>query len=305
MTWTRRNFLKASAIGALASSLPLSAVRGRAKHVLSEGVFTELRRGVGTFTARGGTIGWLVNPDGCTVVDSQFPDTAAECLAGLRSRGGSTIDALINTHHHGDHTGGNAAFREATRKIVAHHESLQLHQRATTESPDAQAYADTTFQREWLLELGDETIRAKHYGPGHTGGDCTVSFDAANVIHMGDLVFNRAHPFIDRASGASISGWIETLETVAAEHSVDTLYIFGHGSSEAGVTGSRADLLVQRDYLSAVFEAGRQAVAAGLTREEAFALTAVPGFEDYASIAQWLTAGRSIVTAHDEITGFR
>src|SRR5262245_55177673 len=84
-------------------------------------VFTELRRNVGTFTARGGTIAYLINPGGVAVVDTQFPDTAKMCLDGLKTRASNRgLDFVVNTHHHGDHTGGNGVFRDATKKIVAH-----------------------------------------------------------------------------------------------------------------------------------------------------------------------------------------
>ena len=68
-----------------------------------------------------------------------------------------------------------------------------------------------------------------------------VTFEQANVVHMGDLMFNRLHPFVDRASGARISNWIEVLEQVTAAHSADTIYIFGHGTPGAGVTGDRGE----------------------------------------------------------------
>src|SRR5690606_15901795 len=82
--------------------------------------FRPLRRNVGIFSERGGTIGWLVNGDGVLVVDSQFPDTAAIFLEGLKERTPRPIDVLVNTHHHPDHTGGNGALRASARRIVAH-----------------------------------------------------------------------------------------------------------------------------------------------------------------------------------------
>ena len=83
--------------------------------------FEAIRRNVGYFTARGGTIGWLVNKDSLVTVDTQFPDTAQLCVDGLRERAaGRGIDVALNTHHHGDHTGGNAIFKAAAKKLVAH-----------------------------------------------------------------------------------------------------------------------------------------------------------------------------------------
>ena len=91
--------------------------------------FQSLRRNIGVFIGRGGTIGWLVNPDATVVVDTQFPDTAAICLAGLPGLGGRTLDAVVNTHHHWDHTAGNKIFKPATRMIVAHQNVPKLQDR--------------------------------------------------------------------------------------------------------------------------------------------------------------------------------
>ncbi|MDZ4675395.1 MAG: MBL fold metallo-hydrolase, partial [Gemmatimonadota bacterium] len=117
LTSTRRDFLATTATASL----------GRPRHSLAQqalapqATFTPIRRNVGFFTMRGGTIGWLVNPAAVVVVDSQFPTEATACLAGLKSRSGNRgVDALINTHHHGDHSGGNISFRGAARRVVAH-----------------------------------------------------------------------------------------------------------------------------------------------------------------------------------------
>jgi cyclase len=299
MSWTRRDFLRTSALGMLAGALPYPLSAG----VHGAAPFRELRRNVGVFTARGGTIGWLVNRSGAVVVDSQFADTARTCIDGLSERSARTVDALINSHHHGDHTAGNGTFREVTRRIVAHSRVPELQRRAAAAngSEDAQTYADTTFDDEWSIEVGDEVVRAKHYGRAHTAGDCTIFFENADVVHMGDLVFNRAYPFVDRAGGASVQGWIALLEAVAHEHGEDTIYVFGHANREFDVIGGRADVLLQRDFLSAVLETASRAVARGRSRDEAAAIRRLPGFADHAALADWLTLGTSIGAAYDEL----
>lgn len=301
MTWTRRRFIGTSALGLVAASLPRSLGA-----VVRDARIVELRRNVGIFTARGGTMGWLANGGGAVVVDSQFPDTAREFVAGFAARRGTAgIDALVNTHHHGDHTGGNTEFRESTRHIVAHARAVELQRRVAEANPSAppQAYADTTFDREWRADVGDETVRMKHYGPAHTGGDSTVFFEQANIVHMGDLVFNRAYPFIDRNGGASIDGWIGLLDAVMAEHDADTIYVFGHASGEHALTGTRADVAVQRDFLHAVLESARASIAAGRSRDEATALQVLPGFEQHAALSERLSLGAVLRVAWDELTG--
>jgi glyoxylase-like metal-dependent hydrolase (beta-lactamase superfamily II) len=277
-------------------------------------VVTEIRRNVGTFVASGGTIGWLVNGAGAVAVDSQFPNTATLAVDELLKRSAKTsIGMLINSHHHGDHTGGNGVFRPKTPKIVGHVNvpkymkdtyDRTMAQRAaanpapTNPPPADPVIPDTTFADKWQQDFGDEVIRAKYYGPAHTGGDIVTLFEKANVAHMGDLMFNRAHPVIDRANGASISNWTLVLRQVASELPADTIYIFGHAGANLPVTGSRADLLHHADYLAALLEYVRAQVKAGKTRDEVIALREViKGFEDYGPLI-----ARPLGPAYDEVT---
>ncbi|TVR52960.1 MAG: MBL fold metallo-hydrolase [Gemmatimonadales bacterium] len=298
MTWTRRDFIRASAMAAAAGVLPFPAPLG-ATHLRD---FRLLRRNVGIFSQSGGTIGWLVNDEGIGVVDSQFPDSARAFLNGLEGRGGRRLDVLVNTHHHGDHTGGNAIFREETQRIVAHARARELH--AETAGPEGDAgLADETFQDAWSLEVGDERIHARHYGAAHTGGDCTVHFERADVVHMGDLVFNRAYPFIDRVGGASVQGWVDLIDTVVAEHGADTLFVFGHARPGFEVIGSREDLRVQGDFLGTLLELAEAAVQDGRSREEVMATASIPGFPDHRALNERLNAGAALAVAFDEVTG--
>lgn len=300
MIWTRRRFLGASAAALAATPFANLPAVGRDARTN----FLELRRGVGTFSARGGTIGWLINDGGALVVDSQFADTARTCVEGLGERDALPVDALVNSHHHADHTGGNGVFRDVATRIVAHRRVPELLRRVAEANPTAPAptLPDTTFEDAWSMEIGDEVVRARHYGPAHTGGDCTIFFERADIVHMGDLVFNRAYPFIDRPGGASVAGWISLLDRVAAEHGAGTLYIFGHAREGYGVTGTRADILEQRDFLAAAFEHARRAVSAGQSREEATALETLPGFADFAALSPRLTLGFVLGVAYAEIT---
>lgn len=245
--------------------------------------FAPLRGDVGYFTARGGTIGWLVNSDGALAVDTQFPDTAAAFVDGLPGRNGRTFDAVLNTHHHGDHTGGNGvvAAHAATIVAQAHVPALQRAAAERAGTLDRQHYPDQTFDTTWRLAIGQETVNARYFGPAHTGGDIVVHFEQANVVHMGDLVFNRLYPFIDRPGGSSIRGWIELLESVARTYPSDTLYIHGHANPRFGVTGDRGDLLAMRDYLSGLLDYVAAARRAGRPHEDLLTLENLPGFDDY------------------------
>jgi len=317
MALTRRSFLTTSAAAVAAGTfgrIPLFGQGGQQQPAALSPVIKALRGNVGFWTARGGTIGWLINPAGAIAVDSQFPDSAALCVEHLLKTSGKTeISALINTHHHGDHTGGNGVFRPKTKQIIAHANvpkylksgwDAQIARRAqqtpppTTPPPAEPALIDRTFTDVWAFEHGGERISARHYGPAHTGGDAVIRFEKANVAHMGDLMFNRMHPVIDRANGASIANWIVVLQKVAADLPADTIYIFGHAAPERDVTGSRADLLHHASYLGALLEWTQTQVKAGRTREEVLASKdIIKGFDDYGPLTT-----RPLGAAFDEVT---
>jgi glyoxylase-like metal-dependent hydrolase (beta-lactamase superfamily II) len=152
MDSNRREFIVRSSLAVAAGAL----VPGRlfaqqapaAQQPPTVPMFASLRRNVGTFTARGGTMGWLVGPDAVVVIDSQFADTSKMFLEGFKPMiGGRKIDLLINTHHHPDHTGGNKVLQPSVIKIVAQENApgLQRKQAAAQKSEDQQAYADTIY----------------------------------------------------------------------------------------------------------------------------------------------------------------
>jgi len=262
---SRRTFLRhlgtALAATPFLSSLPLRLTQ-------ADG-FTELRRGVGTFTQRGGTIGWLVTNDGIVVVDTQYPKSAPDCWNGLRERSDSPLAMVINTHHHGDHVGGNGVFAQHTDRLVAHANVPDLMRASAEEgTEDQKTYPTETFQDTWSEAVGDETITLRYRGPAHTGGDAIIVFENANVVHVGDLVFNRAYPFIDVGGGADSKNWISSLETIHDALDDDTIVIHGHGNPEFGVTGGREDLLVMRNFLEALNEYVTQQRQAGASLRE-------------------------------------
>jgi len=246
--------------------------------------FKELRRGVGLFTGRGATTGWLVNPDALAVVDTQFPDMAGIILKDLPGRGGRTLDAVINTHHHGDHTGGNAVFRPATKTIVAHAnvpDLLRARAEADKRTLDPAGLPDATFADAWRHDFGDETISAKYFGPAHTKGDIVVLFEKANVVHLGDLLFNRRYPVIDRPGGASVRNWVKVLEKITADYPKEAIYLFGHGNAKFAPTCGHTDLSVFRDYLAALLAHVESEIKAGKSKEEIQNLENLAGFPDF------------------------
>jgi glyoxylase-like metal-dependent hydrolase (beta-lactamase superfamily II) len=268
--------------------------------------FKPLRRNVGLFTGRGGTMGWLVSQNSLVAVDTQFPDTAEIFLRDLPDRNGRKFNAVFNTHHHGDHTGGNGVFRPATGTIIAHAnvpELMRARAKADKRELDPMLIPNLEFALGYRQTFGDERITAQYFGPAHTKGDVAILFEQANVVHLGDLVFNRMYPVIDRPGGASIRGWVTALEKIATWYPKDAIYIFGHGQAKFGVTGTTADLFVFRDYLSALLAHVATEIKAGKPKAEIQKLENLPGFPDF-----HVPPGRSnrlssnLGTAYDELT---
>ena len=265
--------------------------------------FADIRRNVGTFTGQGGTIGWLVNTSGAVAVDAQYPATAKTCVEGLQQRSAKGVELLINTHYHVDHTGGNPAFRPVVKQIVQQERCAKLHRETTEKAGTSaqQAYADITFGESWSREIGDEKVWGYYYGPGHTGGDAVIVFERANVVHMGDLMFNRIHPRVDGASGASMQNWISILERVAKRHN-DASFIFGHAKPGQPVTGPAKDLLYFRDYMTAVLQFVRKGIAAKQSKEEIAKAQELPGFPEHVSNGTVLTLASTLNSAYDELS---
>ncbi|HEX2533659.1 MAG TPA: MBL fold metallo-hydrolase, partial [Chitinophagaceae bacterium] len=129
-----------------------------------------LRRNVGLFTQRGGTIGFLLSPEGIIVIDSQFPDTAEQFKTEVKQQRDAPFRFLLNTHHHGDHTGGNIAFKGIVEHVIAQENALG-HLKRVSESQNAldkQLLPDQPFRDEMKLKLGNEKIKGYYFGAGHT-----------------------------------------------------------------------------------------------------------------------------------------
>ena len=290
MSLSRRQFVARSAaataalpfLAPLASASPLATPPRWAAPASGRAEFTDIRRGVGAFTDRGGTIGYLKSDAALVAVDTQFPESAQTFLDGLREGSDRRLDVLVNTHHHGDHTAGNAVLAPVADLHVAH-EAVPGLQRARAVGSDGyatQRYADETFRETWRADLGDEVLALHYFGPAHTCGDAVVHFERADVVHMGDLVFNRRQPYIDRAAGASVAAWGTLLETVHGRFSDETVFVFGHAGDGFPVIGTRANLLTMRDFLAAARRAIVPRAADGATAADIEGLL-IPGFEDW------------------------
>lgn len=295
----RRQFLIQSSLATAGAMLPLKKLFAG-----KPGNFNTLRRNVGYFTERGGTIGWLASKDGLVVVDSQYPETARHCLDGLKEKTSHSMDLLLNTHHHGDHTAGNPVFKPVAKKSVAHKNVPVLMKKSAEQSgnDNSAGIPSDTYTDSWKMDIGDEIIHANYFGRAHTAGDSVIYFEKANVVHMGDLMFNRMNPYTDRPAGASIHNWIKVLSAVEEKYPDDAIFIFGHGKPEFGVTGKKEDLGVMKKYFSAMVEHVENGVEAGESKEEITDLAELPGFENFLYADFW-SLSQNLNVVHEEVTG--
>ncbi len=238
---------------------------------------------IGIFSERGGTIAFMLSKKGIVVVDSQFPDQSKHLIDELKKRSEKPFKLLINTHHHGDHTAGNISFKGIVEHVLAHENSLknQRNVAVTAKSEDKQLYPDLTFTDTITKKAGKEKIKLHYFGAAHTNGDSFIHFQHANIVHTGDLMFNRRHPFVDRNAGANIKNWIEVLNKATNTFDNNTQYVFGHAAEGFDVTGKADDLKKFGDYLGAVLKFAENEMKAGKTKEEFLKNTVLPGVSEW------------------------
>jgi len=255
---------------------------------------------IGIFTEKGGTILFMLNKKGIVVVDSQFPDSAAHLIDELKKKSTKPFNLLINTHHHGDHSGGNIAFKGLVENVIAHANS-KINQQASAAKDKTEAkqlFPDVTYTDTWEKKFKRERIKMHYFGAGHTNGDSLVHFQESNIIHMGDLVFNRRHPYIDKTAGADIANWIKVLEKTTSTFSNGTTYVCGHAATGYDVVLKSSDLLAFRDYLGNLLKYTDEQIKAGKTRDEILKSTTIPGSPEWKGngIERGLTAAYSELT---------
>jgi glyoxylase-like metal-dependent hydrolase (beta-lactamase superfamily II) len=212
----------------------------------------ELASGLYMLVGEGGNIALSTGPDGSVLVDTQYAPLNRKILAAVRAAGGGDVKYVINTHWHGDHTGGNEPLGSAGAVIIAHQNVLV---RMSTEqfmaafnqtvppSPDA-ARPVVTFPTRTTFHLNGHAVNVVHVPNAHTDGDSIVHFTTANVIHTGDTYMKDIYPFIDVSSNGSIDGFIASSAAVLARSDASTKIVPGHGA-----LANKADLQRFHDML--------------------------------------------------------
>jgi len=227
----------------------------------------KLAEGVYMLTGAGGNIGVCTGPEGVLLVDDQYAPLAPKIQAALKGIADQPLRMVLNTHWHGDHTGGNETFAKAGALLLAQENVRQRMSTTQTISADskvdpspAAALPVVTFQDGIIVHLNGEELEVTHLANAHTDGDAVVWFRKAKVLHTGDIFFNGIYPRIDCPSGGSIDGMIAATETLLGKIGPDTQVIPGHGP-----LGDRAALQAYHDMLSGARAAVAQAAQGGKT----------------------------------------
>ena len=182
----------------------------------------------------GGNIGVSVGADGILIVDDQFAPLADKIKAALKTLGEGKLKFILNTHWHGDHTGGNAVFGPEAPIIAQTNVRKRLAEGSNAPNRNVKPAAKEalpviTFDQSLSVHFNGEEIRVLHFPHGHTDGDAIIFFTRSNVVHMGDDFFSGMFPFIDLDSGGDVEGYVKNVGEVITKVSADVKIIPGHG----------------------------------------------------------------------------
>jgi len=230
----------------------------------------------------GGNIGLSVGEDAVFLVDDQFAPLTPKIKAAIAKLTKKPVKFVLNTHWHFDHTGGNEKFGKAGAVIVAHE---NVRKRLSTEQfieffgmrrkPEPKAALPVvTFTRDVKFHINGEEVQALHIPNGHTDGDAIVHFGKSNVLHTGDLFFNKLYPFIDTASGGSVDGVIAAVDRMLEMVRDNTKIIPGHGP-----LATKAELKTYRDMLATVAGRIKAAIQEGKSLEAVVAAKPTAEFD--------------------------
>ena len=225
-------------------------------------------------SGEGGNIGLFIGDDGTFLIDDQFAPLTEKIVAAIKSVGGDFPKFLINTHYHGDHTGGNENLGQGGTLIFSHD---NVRERLSTgsfieafnmkrEAMPREGLPVVTFSADISFHLNGESLSAIHVPHAHTDGDSFIYFKKANVIHAGDIFFNGFYPFIDVTHGGSLKGMIKAADKILSLADDKTKIIPGHGPM-----GDKAKLAGYRQMLRTAYERLRKLKAEGKTAQEAVA----------------------------------
>ncbi|WP_299789636.1 MBL fold metallo-hydrolase [uncultured Shewanella sp.] len=212
------------------------------------------------FSGAGGNIGVSAGKDGILIIDNQFAPLADKISAALSKIQAGAPKYVVNTHYHGDHTGGNDHFG-MSGIILAHHNVLKRLSSNTNYTHSA--LPSITYHEGTTIHINDDSLQLLHMGPGHTDGDSVVLWDDQSVVHMGDLFFKDRYPYIDLKAGGSVEGYRDNVATIIDKIGPKTKVIPGHGE-----LANRNDLVRFKQMLDGSIAWMERQLSDGLTLEQ-------------------------------------
>ncbi|MCP3981724.1 MAG: MBL fold metallo-hydrolase [bacterium] len=250
-----------------AAVLIASAVAGAQDWDAVEIEATHVAGNVHMLAGAGGNLGVVVGEYGVFLVDDQYAPLTDKIRDAVTKISDQPIRFVVNTHWHGDHTGGNENLGQTGTVVVAHEnvrarmsveQVMEALDRTVPASSEA-ALPVITFPGELTFHLGGEEARVFHVERAHTDGDSMIWFPQANVLHMGDVLFHGVYPFLDVGSGGSIDGLIAAVGRALAMIDDETKVIPGHGelTDRAGLEAYRAMLESSRAAIAPLVRAGK------------------------------------------------
>jgi glyoxylase-like metal-dependent hydrolase (beta-lactamase superfamily II) len=254
--------------------------------------------GVHMLVGSGGNIGVSSGPDGVLIIDDQYAPLTDKIRAAVTAISKEKIRFVVNTHWHGDHTGGNENMGGAGAVIVAHEnvrrrmstEQISAFFKSTTPASPKVALPVMTFAQDVSFHVNGDDLHVFHVDPAHTDGDSIIHWQKANVFHMGDLFFAGGFPFIDLESGGSVDGVIAAAEKVLALANDSSKIIPGHGP-----LSTKKDLTGYRDMLKTVRTRIQSQVTSGKSLDEVKASKPTKDWDD--------TLGKGFING-DQLTEF-
>ena len=271
------------------AAIPVTAQRDMSKVEIKA---TAVAGNIHMLEGQGGNIAVSTGPDGVLMVDDQFAPLAEKIAAAIEKLDHGPIKFLLNTHWHGDHTGGNAHFGK--RASIVAHANVRKRLADKSDTPK-EALPVITFDDSASVHINGEEVRLIHLGPGHTDGDSIIHFTKSGVVHMGDLFFNGRFPFVDLGSGGDVAGLLKNIEAALPKIPADAKIIPGHGA-----LASKADLEKYRDMLVETTGLVKKALAEGKTLADVKAAGVPEKYKEWGS--DFINAGRWLEISYNSLS---
>ncbi len=256
---------------------------------------TKITESIYMLEGQGGNIGLFIGEDGAFMIDDQFAKLTPKILKAIKDITDKPVKYLINTHWHGDHTGGNENMSKEGAVIVSH-ENVRKRMSVETvvrgkkkpASPKA-ALPVITFTEDMMIHFNGEDVLISHVHSAHTDGDAHIYFTKSNVIHMGDTYFQGKYPYMDLSSGGGIEGYIASAEKALLIADDETVIIPGHRG-----LSNKKELLDYKNMLVILRNKVKSKIEAGKTLEEVKTDTSITKEYDDKKYGDWFITGEGI-----------